>query len=93
MSNHRVSFHDTQKLHAEIKAQGYEGSYVTLARYTRRLKKAEESKIRAITGFATKLKDDLDAVRNGVTYQWSNGQVEGQVNRLKMQRALDVWSC
>jgi transposase len=26
----------------------------------------------------------LKAVRNGVTYQWSNGQVEGQVNRLKM---------
>jgi len=163
--------HDTQKLYAEIKAQGYEGSYVTLARYTRRLRqaqgfkprqkppkslptvfeprkslmtvrqavwlilrqtinqseaeteaiellknqhpdlntgislamdfaklvhrkqpdklaewleKAESSKIRAITGFATKLKDDLDAVRNGVTYQWSNGQVEGQVNRLKM---------
>ncbi|MGL5835858.1 MAG: ISL3 family transposase, partial [Waterburya sp.] len=164
-------FHDTQKLYIEIKEQGYEGSYVTLARYTRRLrqaqgfkprqkaskslpivfepkkslmtvrqavwlilryainqneaeteaiellkkqhldlntgislamdfadlvrrkqpdllalwlKKAEESGIRAITGFATKLKDDLDAVRNGVTYQWSNGQVEGQVNRLKM---------
>jgi transposase len=152
--------HDTQKLYAEIKAQGYLGSYVTLARYTRRLRqaqgfkprqkppeslpkvfepkkslmtvrqaawlilrhsinrseaetevikllkkqhsdlnigislamdfadlvrrkqpdllarwleKAESSKIRAITGFATKLKDDLDAVRNGVTYQWSNG--------------------
>jgi transposase len=163
--------HDTQKLYAEIKVQGYEGSYVTLARYTRRLrqaqgfkprqkppeflpavfepkkslmtvrqavwlilrhtinqseaeteaikllknqhpdlntgislamdfaelvrrkqpdllaqwlKNAERSQIRAITGFAIKLKDDLDAVRNGVTYQWSNGQVEGQVNRLKM---------
>ncbi|MEY2834298.1 MAG: hypothetical protein RLZZ574_3558, partial [Cyanobacteriota bacterium] len=173
-------FHDTQKLYAEISAQGYEGSYVTLARYTRRLRqaqgfkprqkppkflpivfepkkslmtvrqavwlilrhsinqseaeteaiellknqhldlntgislamdfadlvrrkqpdkltewleKAESSKIRAIIGFATKLKDDLDAVRNGVTYQWSNGQVEGQVNRLKMQRASNVWSC
>ncbi len=180
-------FHDTQKLYAEIKLQGYEGSYVTLARYTHRLreaqglkpreklnkplpivfepkkslmtvrqavwlilrhsinqnkaeteaiellkkqhpdlntgislamdfadlvrrkavrprvadrrkgtrtkkqnklaewlKNAEESKIRAISGFANKLKDDLDAVTNGVTYQWSNGQVEGQVNRLKM---------
>ena len=163
--------HDTQKLYAEIKAQGYEGSYVTLARYTRRLRqaqgfkprqkppeslptvfepkkslmtvrqavwlilrstvnqseaetkaiellknqhldfntgislamdfadlvrrkqpdklaqwleKAESSKIRALTGFATKLKGDLDAVRNGITHQWSNGQVEGQVNRLKM---------
>ncbi|HEY9771501.1 MAG TPA: hypothetical protein V6C71_23900 [Coleofasciculaceae cyanobacterium] len=40
-----------------------------------------------------KLQDDLDAVRNGVTYQWSNGQVEGQVNRLKMQRASEVWTC
>ncbi len=40
------------------------------------LKNAEESKMRAITGFATKLKDDLNAVKNGVTYQWSNKQVE-----------------
>ena len=164
-------FRDTQKLYAEIKEQGYEGSYVTLARYTHRLReaqglkprekptkplplvfepkkslmtvrqavwlillhsinqseaeaeaiellkkqhpdlntgislamdfadlvrrkqpgllaewleKAKSSAIRAITGFATKLKDDLDAVRNGITYEWSNGQVEGQVNRLKM---------
>ena len=164
-------FHDTKKLYAEIKVQGYEGSYVTLTRYTHRLreaqgfkprekpskplplvfepkkslmtvrqavwlilrhsinqseaeteaiellkkqhpdlnigislamdfanfirqkqpdllaqwlKKAESSAIRAITGFAAKLKDDLDAVRNGITYEWSNGQVEGQVNRLKM---------
>lgn len=163
--------HDTKKLYAEIKEQGYEGSYVTLARYTHRLreaqglkprekstkplplvfepkkslmtvrqavwlilrhsinqneaeteaiellkkqhpdlntgislamdfadlvrrkqpdrldqwlKKAESSQIKAIAGFAIKLKNDLDAVRNGVTYQWSNGQVEGQVNRLKM---------
>jgi transposase len=51
------------------------------------LKNAERSQIRAITGFATKLKDDLDAVRNGVTYQWSNGQVEGQVNRLHYAQA------
>ena len=39
-------FHDTQKLHAEIKAQGYEGSYVTLARYTRRLRQAQGFKPR-----------------------------------------------
>ncbi len=52
--------------------------------YLKWLKNAEQSKIRAIVGFAVKLKDDLDAVRNGVTLRWSNGQVEGQVNRLKM---------
>ncbi len=48
------------------------------------LKNGEKTQIKAITGFVTKLKDDLEAVRNGITYQWSNGQVEGQVNRLKM---------
>ena len=163
--------HDTQKLYAEIQQQGYKGSYVTLARYTSRLrqaqgfkprqkppqslpkvfepkkslltvrravwlilrhpteqseadleaiallkkqhphlnraielamdfaalvrrkqphqlekwlKKAEQSQIKAITGFAARLKDDLDAIKNGVTLSWSNGQVEGQINRLKM---------
>jgi transposase len=46
LSNHRVGCHDTQKLYAEIKAQGYEGSYVTLARYTRRLRQAQGFKPR-----------------------------------------------
>lgn len=163
--------HDTKKLYSEIQAQGYEGSYFTLARYTHRLREtqgfkprqkptqtlpkvfepkkslltvrravwlilrrpsqqseseqaaismlkkqhsnlktaielaiefvdlvrqkqpdrlerwlnnAENSQIKAITGFATRLRDDFDAVKNGVTLSWSNGQVEGQVNRLKM---------
>ena len=163
--------YDTQKLYGEIQQQGYKGSYVTLTRYTRRLrnaqgfkprqkpsqslpkvfepkkslltvpravwlilrhreqqsesdleaiallkkqhpnlntaielamdfaalvrgkqpdqlekwlKKAEQSQIKAINGFATRLRDDLDAVKNGVNLSWSNGQVEGQVNRLKM---------
>ena len=38
-------FHDTQKLYAEIKEQGYEGSYVTLARYTHRLREAQGFKL------------------------------------------------
>ena len=46
--------------------------------------RAEQSQIKAVVGFATKLKDDLDAVRNGVTFWVSNGQVEGQVNWLKV---------
>ena len=45
---------------------------------------AEQSQIKAVVGFATKLRDDLDAVRNGVTLWVSNGQVEEQVNRLKV---------
>ena len=34
--------------------------------------------------FTNGLKRDYDAVRNGLTLQWSSGAVEGNVNRLKM---------
>jgi transposase len=33
--------------------------------------------------FAMALRHDIDAVRNAVLEPWSNGQTEGQVNRLK----------
>ena len=33
--------------------------------------------------FARMLSRDLEAVRSAVTEPWSNGQTEGQVNRLK----------
>ena len=39
--------------------------------------------------FARTLKQDIDAVRNAVTETWSNGQTEGQINRLKtLKRAM-----
>jgi transposase len=34
--------------------------------------------------FAKRLQEDYDAVKAGVTLPWSNGQTEGQINRLKM---------
>lgn len=34
--------------------------------------------------FAKRLREDYDAVKAGVTLPWSNGQTEGQINRLKM---------
>ncbi len=34
--------------------------------------------------FALRLGSDYEAVKAGVTLEWSNGQVEGQINRLKM---------
>ena len=40
--------------------------------------------IKALESFAESLKEDWAAVKNGVTLSWSNGQVEGQINRLKM---------
>ena len=33
--------------------------------------------------FVRGLRSDIDAVRNAIITNWSNGQVEGQVNRLK----------
>lgn len=48
------------------------------------LQRAEESEIEAFQRFAKSLKEDYEAVKAGVTLPVSNGQVEGQVNRLKM---------
>ena len=48
------------------------------------LKKAMNSSIKAFQTFAKGLMDDYDAVKAGVTLEVSNGQVEGQNNRLKM---------
>jgi len=39
---------------------------------------------REIRTFATGLKSDFDAVNAGLTIGWSNGLLEGQVNRLKL---------
>jgi transposase len=39
--------------------------------------------------FAIRLRQDAAAVRNAITEVWSNGQVEGQINRLKtLKRAM-----
>jgi transposase len=36
------------------------------------------------SSFAKGLKQDLDAVTNGLTMPWSSGPVEGRVNHIKM---------
>jgi len=39
--------------------------------------------------FARTLRRDLDAVTNALTEDWSNGQTEGHINRLKtLKRAM-----
>ena len=48
------------------------------------LEKASQSSCTEMKRFAQGLCQDLAAVRNAVTMEWSNGQTEGQVNRLKM---------
>lgn len=47
------------------------------------IKKAMESGIPSLENFAKELLQDYDAVKAAVSLKWSNGQVEGQVNRLK----------
>ena len=47
------------------------------------LEKAQQSGLKAFKNFATSLRRDYQAVKAALTYEWSNGQVEGQVNRLK----------
>ena len=48
------------------------------------LVQARDSALPAFRNFARKLDSDYDAVRAAMTSPWSTGQVEGQINRLKM---------
>lgn len=41
------------------------------------------SDIKALTTFANGIRSDLAAVQNALRLSWSNGQTEGQINRLK----------
>ena len=45
---------------------------------------ATASGIAALARFAQGLQEDLPAITAGLTLPWSNGPVEGQVNRLKL---------
>jgi transposase len=48
------------------------------------LSRAEESGLSEYREFAIVLRRDLAAVEAALTHEWSNGQAEGQINRLKM---------
>jgi transposase len=48
------------------------------------LERSKDSAIKVFQSFAKGLKEDYDAVKNGLTLEVSNGPVEGQNNRLKM---------
>jgi transposase len=46
--------------------------------------RAEASKLPDLVGFCRGVRRDWEAVVAGLTMEWSNGPVEGQVNRLKL---------
>ena len=48
------------------------------------IEQALQSQLSPFHRFAKRLREDYDAVKAGVTLPWSNGQTEGQINRLKM---------
>ncbi len=48
------------------------------------LQSCETANIPELANFATELRQDYSAVRAALTLPWSNGQTEGQVNRLKL---------
>ncbi len=48
------------------------------------LEEAEACRAPAMRRFAAGLRKDLDAVRAGLTEEWSNGPVEGFVHKLKL---------
>jgi transposase len=48
------------------------------------LSSAARSKLQEFISFARGLSEDYEAVKNAMRYAWSNGQLEGQVNRLKL---------
>lgn len=47
------------------------------------LAEVEACGVKIFVNFATGLRRDYEAVKASMKYEWSNGQVEGQVNRLK----------
>jgi transposase len=50
---------------------------------------ARASGIYAMQRFAKTIRQDIEAVRNAVSEPWSNGQTEGQINKLKtLKRAM-----
>ena len=50
------------------------------------LRAAMRSKLKEFVNFARGLSVDYEAVVNAIHYEWSNGQLEWQVNRLKLVR-------
>ncbi len=48
------------------------------------IKDCKASGIRMLQNFATRIEQDYNAVRTALETEWSNGQTEGQINRLKL---------
>ena len=54
---------------------------------------AEELDIEAITSFVGGIKRDIDAVKNAIMLEFSNGLAEGSVNKLKVTKRIMYGRC
>ena len=52
------------------------------------LRAAARSRLTEFVGFARGISEDYEAVKSALRYEWSNGQLEGQVNRLKLIKRM-----
>ena len=52
------------------------------------MKEVRESQIKELVSFVNGIDRDYDAVRAGLTYSWSQGPVEGAVNKIKTHKRL-----
>lgn len=50
-----------------------------------------DAKTSLVGSFADGVEKDIDAVRNAIVSQWSNGQTEGQITKLKLIKR-HVWT-
>jgi transposase len=50
------------------------------------LEKYKSTNIKRIRSFINGINHDLEAIKNAIKYPWSNGVVEGHVNRLKNKK-------
>jgi transposase len=49
---------------------------------------ATRRKLKEFVSFARRLSEDYQIVMNALRYEWSNGQLEGQVNRFKLIKRM-----
>lgn len=52
------------------------------------MKEVRESQMKELVSFVNGIERDYDAVRAGLTYAWSQGPVEGAVNKIKTHKRL-----
>jgi transposase len=52
------------------------------------MKEVRESQVKELVSFVHGIDRDYDAVRAGLTYSWSQGPVEGAVNKIKTHKRL-----